>query len=163
MMKVFSRPRGFTLIELLVVIAIIGVLSAVVITALNSTRAKANDAATQENLDGARTQGALYFDDNGSYTGVCNTIPDPNGVITINSMLVAARTSSNSTGAPLNTNLATAGSATGVTCHENGTNWAAEAPLSLSSTSAPVMWCVDNATNAKRETTNLAANAVVCN
>lgn len=36
--------RGFTLIELLIVIAIIGILSAVVLTSLNSSRNKASDA-----------------------------------------------------------------------------------------------------------------------
>ena len=36
--------KGFTLIELLVVIAIIGILSAVVLTSLNSSRDKAQDA-----------------------------------------------------------------------------------------------------------------------
>jgi len=37
--------KGFTLIELLVVIAIIGILSAVVVTSLNSSREKATDAS----------------------------------------------------------------------------------------------------------------------
>ncbi len=45
------KPKsGFTLIELLVVIAIIGILSAVVLTSLNSSRAKANDAQKIANV-----------------------------------------------------------------------------------------------------------------
>lgn len=39
-----NKKAGFTLIELLVVIAIIGILSAVVLTSLNSSRQKAQDA-----------------------------------------------------------------------------------------------------------------------
>jgi len=45
--QVFKRQNksAFTLIELLVVIAIIGILSAVVVTSLNSSRQKASDSS----------------------------------------------------------------------------------------------------------------------
>ena len=63
-----KNPFGFTLIELLVVIAIIGVLSAVVLAALNTARNKGNDAAVKSDLSVIPTQAASYFGDNGAYS-----------------------------------------------------------------------------------------------
>lgn len=45
-----NHHRGFTLIELLVVISVIGLLSSVVLTSLNSTRAKAKDAKIMQEV-----------------------------------------------------------------------------------------------------------------
>ncbi len=67
-----TLKRGFTLIELLVVIAIIGILASVVLASLNSARDKGEDAAVKSNLNNARAQAALFYDDIGDYDGVCD-------------------------------------------------------------------------------------------
>lgn len=75
------KGRGFTLIELLVVIAIIGILSSVVLTSLNSARAKARDAKRKEDMIQLRTALNMYYYTNGSYP-----LPNPgwwSGVSTV--------------------------------------------------------------------------------
>jgi prepilin-type N-terminal cleavage/methylation domain-containing protein len=59
--------RGFTMIELLVVIAIIGLLSAVVLTALDEARKRARDATRLSDLRQMQTALALYYNENGEY------------------------------------------------------------------------------------------------
>ena len=61
------RASGFTLIELLVVISIIGLLSSIVLTSVNSARAKARDARRIEDLGQIRTALELFYDTNGFY------------------------------------------------------------------------------------------------
>lgn len=56
--------RGFTLIELLVVIAIVGILSAVVLDALNTARSKGADSSVKSNLQGLRSQAELFANNN---------------------------------------------------------------------------------------------------
>ena len=58
---------GFTLIELLVVISIIGLLSSVVLSSLNSARAKAEDSKTVQSLNQLKRALELYYDQNGRY------------------------------------------------------------------------------------------------
>ena len=62
-----SGARGFTLIELLVVIAIIGILSAVVLTSLNSARLKARDARRISDIKQMQLALELSYDANGKY------------------------------------------------------------------------------------------------
>lgn len=58
---------GFTLIELLVVISIIGLLSSVVLTAVNSVRVKARDNQRIQNLRQIALALQLYYDKEGHY------------------------------------------------------------------------------------------------
>lgn len=77
-----KSTQGFTLIELLVVIAIIGILSSVVLSSLNSARAKARDTKRKQDTVQVRIALELYFDDNrryplaypGAWSGV-STVP----------------------------------------------------------------------------------------
>jgi prepilin-type N-terminal cleavage/methylation domain-containing protein len=65
-----NYKKGFTLIELLVVIAIIGILSAVVLTSLNTARTKGKDAAVKADVQGLRTAAEIYYD---TYKGYATT------------------------------------------------------------------------------------------
>lgn len=66
-MNTTNRRNGFTLIELLVVIAIIGVLSAVVLASLSSSRTKSRDASRVAELRQIQYALDLYFSANGQY------------------------------------------------------------------------------------------------
>ncbi len=122
MKKTFSR--GFTLIELLVVIAIIGILASVVLASLNSARDKGEDASIKSNLNNARAQAALYYEDNTrSYDGVCDAGQSvtPAGI----QDLVTA---------------SVGGGAAAAACHDDVDAWAAEKELN-----SGLFYCVDSA------------------
>lgn len=57
----------------MVVIAIIGVLSAVVVSSVDSARAKARDAQRREELNQIRAAFKMYFSDTGSYPSLSPT------------------------------------------------------------------------------------------
>ncbi len=79
--------KGFTLIELLVVIAIIGILAAVVLASLSSSRTKSKDAKVQSQMLSFRDAAELYYHTNETFAidpdtnSVCNpTAEDKSGL-----------------------------------------------------------------------------------
>lgn len=65
--RAVGSKAGFTLIELMVVIAIIGLLSSVVLAALNGARIKGRDARRLADVKQIQTALELYYSDNNSY------------------------------------------------------------------------------------------------
>ena len=68
-----KQKQGFTLIELLVVIAIIGILSAIGLTALGSSQAKARDAKRKSDLNSLSVSLGIYLNENTTFP---KAIPD---------------------------------------------------------------------------------------
>ncbi len=66
-MNKINIKKGFTLIELLVVISIIGIMSSIVLSALNDARAKARDAQRIQSLKEIQKALTLYYDENETY------------------------------------------------------------------------------------------------
>ncbi len=158
-----NHKHGFTLIELLIVIAVIGILSSITFSSVNTARVKAADAAIKKSMHEARNQAELYYADKGNtYAGICGTTPTSGGVSTIQIELFSAQTAWGTSTQPLITSLLTAGSFDRVTCHENGTAFAAEVPLKASASGAPVMWCLDSAGVSESKTGNIGVGDVVC-
>ena len=74
--------KGFTLIELLVVIAIIGILSAVVLTSLTSSRDRANDANGVSTLGQVQLAMTQSQTNGGDYLPLSSVDTTLNGVVT---------------------------------------------------------------------------------
>ncbi len=63
------RTRGFTLIELLIVITIIGIISSIMVSALNTARIKARDASRVVAITEMRKALEQYYSAHGHYPG----------------------------------------------------------------------------------------------
>jgi len=87
-----KREGGFTLIEIIVVVAIIGVIASVVLTTLNSSRAKTRDAKAKTELTQVRNALALYYSQNGTMPSPISVPVSPEGpaFLDVASQLVTA-------------------------------------------------------------------------
>jgi prepilin-type N-terminal cleavage/methylation domain-containing protein len=132
-----SSRRGFTLIELLVVIAIIGILSQVILSALNSARDKGADANIKSNLEGIRASATLKYDEMGNTYNKSGTDVDTdtcNGLTTANTILEQVNISS-----AIGDAVAKSGGGD-ATCKITDSAYAIAVPLK---TDPAQFWCVD--------------------
>lgn len=154
-MKINTFKRGFTLIELLVVIAIIGILASVVLASLNSARDKGADAAVKSNLNNARAQAELFYDNNTrSYDTLCSAAGGVKNLVDAAKVAYGgtADTYADATASTYNTSQ----------CHDSATAWAAFVPLRASASGSVVAWCVDSTGASKQVTAVLGASTYAC-
>ena len=150
-MRIISLNKGFTLLELLIVVAIIAILTLITLDYLGSSRERGADAGTKQNLVNARGQAEVYFANNESYEGVCNSVSQ--GIY--RQVRAAARAQKLTTTGLYDD--ATAGSAAQEVCHDSGTAYATWVPLSQGEG-----MCIDSQNNTLSGVPALSANQFTC-
>jgi prepilin-type N-terminal cleavage/methylation domain-containing protein len=155
----FMPRRGFTLIELLVVIAIIGILAAIVLSALGTTRQQSADGGIKANLNSIRTQSYVYESNNGTYgsqayaTAGVNASCGSTGMWTSGTVANASKAASNNAGTATLNSVANQTSA----CFSTSGAWFIAVVLK---TNNSLVWCVDSVGRAGTTSVTLLNNAI---
>ena len=149
------KQRGFTIIEILIVIAIIGILSSVVLVALNTARSKGADATIKAQLSQIRNQAGIVYDSAGCYNeaGTPGSACDVEFPVDDCSTLAGTLFANTNVSAQI-TAAGNASDGTGIaraSCVEDATdqNWAVSVPLKTAITDS---WCVDSTGTSKKVT-----------
>ncbi len=134
-----KNVRGFTLIELLVVIAIIGILAAVILPSLGSSREKGKETAVKAQLANIRSQAELYNQTNGGEYNTSATVVDAGASCTATVTGSMYDSTATNNAATLIAGIITAGGVP--TCYSSSSDWAVASTLP---TTAGGAWCVDS-------------------
>lgn len=145
------RQKGFTLIELLVVIALLGIMAAIVIAALGTSKSRGDDAAIQSTLKNMHSQTGLYYSQYGNYGTAVPTTNCSAGIFGdtttygLSKLVASAQTRSASVAC--------------VSAANPGAAWAVSAQLKADATK---YWCVDSTGTSKQRTQAATSTASLC-
>ena len=142
-----TKNRGFSLVELLIVISIIGLLSSIVLPAVNSGRTKANNAKVKAQLSSIRDAAEVYYSTNGNYGATVVTDACPSGGPIVG---MFADTTSNLAALSNSVNYPTLENT--LICNSSGTEYAVSDQLSSG------FWCVDSNGSSKAESAALTTS-----